>query len=120
MLDDASRDQSLRWLEGLPPGYFALVMATGILAIAFQMIGQLWLYEVMSVLTWVFWGGLLLLSAWRLLRFPHAVKIDLLNIRRGGDQYCGDIISPAWLSTVGDGVLGDGLFVMVSFVVPEF
>ena len=82
MLDDASRDQSLRWLEGLPPGYFALVMATGILAIAFQMIGQLWLYEVMSVLTWVFWGGLLLLSAWRLLRFPHAVKIDLLNIRR--------------------------------------
>ncbi|WMP17762.1 tellurite resistance/C4-dicarboxylate transporter family protein [Thiothrix lacustris] len=82
MLDDASRDQSLRWLEGLPPGYFALVMATGILAIAFQMIGQLWLYEAMSVLTGIFWVVLLLLSAWRLLRFPHAVKIDLLNIRR--------------------------------------
>ena len=78
----ASRDQSLRWLEGLPPGYFALVMATGILAIAFQIIEQPWLYEVMSVLTGFAWVVLLLLSAWRLALFPHAVKIDLLNIRR--------------------------------------
>ncbi len=64
------------------PGYFALAMATGILSIAFGMVGQDSLSEVLFWLTLVAWGTLLGLSAWRLVRFPHAVKIDLLNIRR--------------------------------------
>lgn len=79
---ELSTEKPHRWLEGLPPGYFALVMATGILAFAFDMIGQTILSQVMTVLTLVAWLSLLLLSSWRLFSFPHAVKIDLLNIRR--------------------------------------
>lgn len=82
MPEQTSPGSTLRWLEGLPPGYFALVMATGILAFAFNMIGQALLSTLMAILSFIAWLVLLVLSAWRLLRFPHAVKIDLLNIRR--------------------------------------
>lgn len=74
--------EHLRWLEALPPGYFALVMATGILAIALDWIGFPRLSHVWFGLTVVAWGGLVLLSSARLWLFPHAVKVDLLNIRR--------------------------------------
>lgn len=78
----APDNTALRWLEGLPPGYFALVMATGILAFAFNMIGLPLLSGVFVGLTLLAWLVLVGLSMWRLLRFPRAVKIDLLNIRR--------------------------------------
>lgn len=74
--------RSLDWLEHLFPGNFALVMATGILSLAFEMQGQLilaqWLYAG-AVLAWLI---LIFLSCWRLIRFPSAVVADLLNIRR--------------------------------------
>lgn len=73
---------SLRWLEGLFPGYFALVMATGILSFAFAITNQPLLAEGMFFGTLLAWFVLLFLSSWRLLQFPHAVKIDLLNVRR--------------------------------------
>ncbi|WGZ96203.1 MAG: hypothetical protein QJT81_09590 [Candidatus Thiothrix putei] len=81
-LENLKDNNTLRWLEGLPPGYFAVAMASGILSIAFDMIGQTLLAEglfMAALLTWVIMLGL---SAWRLWRFPQAVKIDLLNIRR--------------------------------------
>ena len=40
MTQSIPNDNTLRWLEGLPPGYFAVAMASGILSIAFDMIGQ--------------------------------------------------------------------------------
>lgn len=73
---------ALRWLEGLFPGYFALVMATGMLAIALDWIGFPRLSDGMFGLTVLSWCVLAGLSSARLWRFPHAVKIDLLNIRR--------------------------------------
>lgn len=77
-----SNNTSLRWLEGLFPGYFALVMATGILSFSFDMMGQALLSQVLFGGAVLAWGILLFLSLWRLLWFPHAVRIDLLNIRR--------------------------------------
>lgn len=73
---------SLRWLEGLFPGYFALVMATGILSFAFGITDHPVLADWMFRGAVLAWFVLLFLSAWRLLQFPHAVKIDLLNVRR--------------------------------------
>ncbi|MDD5394005.1 MAG: tellurite resistance/C4-dicarboxylate transporter family protein [Thiothrix sp.] len=64
------------------PGYFALVMASGILSFAFNLVGQHFLSESLFGVTLLAWVVLLFLSAWRLLRFPKAVQIDLLNIRR--------------------------------------
>lgn len=77
-----SPEKSLRWLEGLFPGYFALVMATGILSFAFRITGYPRLAEGMFFVALLAWLILLFLSSWRLLQFPHAVKIDLLNVRR--------------------------------------
>lgn len=78
----SSSHTSLRWLEGLFPGYFALVMASGILSFAFNMTGWSVLAELLFGVAVAAWLVLLVLSVWRLLCFPHAVRIDLLNIRR--------------------------------------
>ena len=80
--ENSKNNNALRWLEGLPPGYFAVAMASGILSIAFDMIGQNVLAEGLFVAALLAWVVMLGLSAWRLWRFPQAVKIDLLNIRR--------------------------------------
>lgn len=73
---------SLSWLEGLPPGYFALVMSSGIISYAFHKIGIPMLADALYVLTLLAWMCLIFLSVWRVIRFPQAVKIDLLSIRR--------------------------------------
>ena len=73
---------SLSWLEGLPPGYFALIMSTGILSFAFDKIGMPLLSDALYVLTLFAWVCLVCLSVWRVMRFPQAVRIDLLSIRR--------------------------------------
>ena len=73
---------SLGWLEGLPPGYFALVMSTGILSYGFDKIGIPALSDALYALTLFSWACLVFLSIWRLIRFPQAVRIDLLSIRR--------------------------------------
>lgn len=74
--------QRLRWLEALSPGNFALVMASGIISFAFDKIGMPLLAAVLFGVTALAWVVLAILSCWRVLRFPHAVRIDLLNIRR--------------------------------------
>lgn len=72
---------SLRWLEGLSPRYFALAMATGIISFAFEKIGFSVLSDTLFVVTLFAWICLVMLSIWRVIRFPRAVRIDLLNIR---------------------------------------
>jgi len=72
----------LRWLEGLFPGYFALVMATGIISIAFDRIGQPQLSDILFGVTLIAWISLIVLSCWRVIQFPHAVRVDLLSPRR--------------------------------------
>lgn len=63
----------------LSPGYFALVMATGIVSIGLHDVG---VYELSATLLWitvvcyaVLWG----LFIWRAIAFPHHVRSDLRN-----------------------------------------
>lgn len=72
----------LRWLEGLFPGYFALVMATGILSIAFDRMDWPLLSDVLLGVTLIAWISLIVLSGWRVIQFPYAVRVDLLSPRR--------------------------------------
>ncbi len=79
-LSDSS--EPLRWLKTLSPSYFAQVMATGIMSFAFDLTGHTLLADWLFWLALLAWVVLIGLSVWRLMRFPQAVKADLLNIRR--------------------------------------
>ena len=69
----------LGWLKNLYPGYFAFTMATGIIAVALDMLEMPMLSDVMYVITVATWCVLLFLYTWRLVRFPGAVWGDLMN-----------------------------------------
>ena len=68
-------------LQGLHPGNFALVMSSGIIAIALRTLDFPRLADVMCVFAIAAWLVLVGLSSLRALRFWHAVRIDLLNPR---------------------------------------
>ena len=63
------------------PGNFALVMASGILSLGFRTLGMATMADVMAAAALGAWGLLLALSALRLMLYPGAVRIDLLNPR---------------------------------------
>lgn len=71
-----------RAVEGLTPGYFALVMATGIVSVGMDLRG----FRVMSViLLWlcaIAFVVLLVLTAWRLVAFRRALVDDFMDSRR--------------------------------------
>ena len=69
----------LSWLKNLYPGYFALTMSTGMIAIALDMHERPTLSEVFYVATLISWCTLTGLYAWRLMRFPKIVWADLMN-----------------------------------------
>ncbi len=68
-------------LEALHPGNFALVMSTGIISVGFGVLHYPGLSDLMALVAVVAWLVLLALSALRLLRYPSAVRTDLLNPR---------------------------------------
>jgi tellurite resistance protein TehA-like permease len=77
------RDRVGRAVEGLTPGYFALVMATGILSVGMHL-------ERFDILSAVLLGVccsafvvLLALTGWRLVAYRSAVVEDFTNPRRG-------------------------------------
>ena len=79
----ARRFPLLTWLtggvRGLSPAYFALVMATGIVAIASERAG---LHAIDVVLLWLNMGQYLLLwilTSWRLLHYRRALLDDLTD-----------------------------------------
>lgn len=65
------------WLATLDPGYFALVMATGIVSVACRLLGITLLAEVLLVATVVGFVVLLLAYLTRALRFPHRFTATL-------------------------------------------
>lgn len=77
----ATCTSKLRWLEEMYPGYFTLTMATGIIAIALNMLDMKVLSDVLYWLTLITWGTLFIVYTWRLIRFPKAVFADLMNPR---------------------------------------
>jgi tellurite resistance protein TehA-like permease len=70
-------------LETLHPAYFALIMATGIVALATYLHG---IYVLSSVLFWLnalFFITLTIMTVVRIVRYPDAFAADLRNHRRG-------------------------------------
>jgi len=74
-----SDSAKLVWLKELYPGYFALTMATGIIAIALDMLEMPMLSDVMYVIALISWFTLLGLYTWRLIQFPKIVWSELTS-----------------------------------------
>jgi tellurite resistance protein TehA-like permease len=70
-------------LETLHPAYFALVMATGIVALGCQLLKMAWVAEALFGLNLALFAVLLALTIARILWFPGRLVADLLNYRRG-------------------------------------
>lgn len=82
MTDDLAR-RLRHAVEGLTPGYFALVMASGIISIGLRLDGYIALSVlllVVCVVSFLTLGGL---TAWRLLAYRDAVVDDFTDPRRG-------------------------------------
>jgi tellurite resistance protein TehA-like permease len=70
-------------IAGLFPGYFALVMATGIIAIGSEQQEIDWLGEVLYVIAAVAYGVLGVLVVVRLIRHPQRLIADLTSHAKG-------------------------------------
>jgi tellurite resistance protein TehA-like permease len=93
-------------LAGLFPGYFALVMATGVLAVGAQLESIEWLADVLLAVACVAYVVLVGLYAARLLRYRVRFLEDLTSHARG----------PAFLTIVaGTNVLGSAAVVVASW-----
>lgn len=71
-----------RAIEGLTPGYFALVMATGIVSVGLDLADR---STLSLVLLWIGVGAhvlLIVLTLWRIVAYTRAVVDDLLDPRR--------------------------------------
>jgi tellurite resistance protein TehA-like permease len=71
-----------RMVEGLTPGYFALVMATGIISLGLDLSGYRLLSTVLFAVCAVSYLLLVVLNAWRLVAFRSAVLDDFREARR--------------------------------------
>lgn len=67
----------------LNPGYFALVMATGIVSVGVRDRDVRWLSVLLMLVAAVSYLVLVLLNAWRIARFRAEVYADLADPRRG-------------------------------------
>src|SRR6476620_4045181 len=70
-------------LAALYPGYFALVMATGIVSVAGYQLGFYWVAWILFVINIVAYGFRSLQTVARLVRFPPRLLADLVDYRRG-------------------------------------
>ena len=71
--------KQLTWLKDLYPGYFSLSMASGIIAIALNMLEMLVLSDIFYVFTLMSWLSILVLYTVRLLLFPKVVWAELTH-----------------------------------------
>lgn len=85
------------WLRDFFPGYFALVMGTGIVAVAARLLGYALVSWVLFAIALVSYAVLWIVLLARLARFPRIVAREFANHERG----------PAFLTIVAaNGVLG--------------
>ena len=80
---DSLRERTVHAVAGLTPGYFALVMATGIVSVGLHLENRdaaSWLLLVLSGAAFLV---LLVLTAWRFAVFRDAVVEDFTDPRRG-------------------------------------
>jgi tellurite resistance protein TehA-like permease len=72
-----------RAVEGLAPGYFALVMASGIISVGMNLEGFAAISWVLLVIAASAFVVLLSLTAWRFVAYRQAIKDDFIDPRRG-------------------------------------
>ena len=70
-------------IAGLFPGYFALVMATGIVSLAAHLLGMSVIAGALFLLNGMLYVGLWLLTLLRIVRYPRRVFADLIDHLRG-------------------------------------
>lgn len=70
-------------IESLNPAYFGLVMATGIVSLAIDMLGMHLLARVLFWLNLPAYTVLVVLTGWRLMRHTRAFGSDLVSHQRG-------------------------------------
>ena len=76
------RERGAHTPEHLSPGYFALVMATGIVSIGADLRGWATLSVVLLVITAVAYAVLVVLTVWRIVAFRHAIAHDARDTRK--------------------------------------
>jgi tellurite resistance protein TehA-like permease len=69
-------------VEGLTPGYFALVMGTGIVSVGLQLEGHRALSVALMVIAVVAYAVLVVLTLARMVLFPRAIRDDFTEPRR--------------------------------------
>lgn len=78
----ARRGPGREGVRTLNPGYFALVMATGIVSVGMRTPHVYWLSVLLLWLTGIEYAVLVLLNVWRLTAFRSAAAADLFNPSR--------------------------------------
>ncbi|QIE54717.1 C4-dicarboxylate ABC transporter [Pikeienuella piscinae] len=68
--------------RGLFPGYFALVMATGVISIACEHLGMRTIALALVAVNWVAYPTLCALTLARAIRFPRLLMLDLFDHRK--------------------------------------
>jgi tellurite resistance protein TehA-like permease len=115
-------------LATLHPASFAMVMATGIVSIACQLLGPSWLAWPLFSINIAFYAALWLLTVARIVRYPQRVIADVLHHGRAagffttvaatcvlGSQTI--LIAGAWRAAAGLWALGIGLWAAVTYTV---
>ncbi len=92
-------------VERLPPAYFALVMATGIVSVASHLLGLHGVALVLLAVNAASYVALIALNVARAVRFPASVLADLADHRRGVGFFT---------AVAATGVLGAQLVVVVA------
>ena len=75
--------KNLTWIKQLYPGYFAFVMATGIISIALYMLGMTWLAMQLFFINKVAFVVLWFFTLVRLVLYSHDMIADLTDHSRG-------------------------------------
>lgn len=92
-------------IEHLFPGYFALVMATGIVSVAARTVGIPWVPEVLLAINLVAYVVLVLMSLARAICYPRRILHDISDHSRGAGFFtlvAGTCVLGAQLTVVGD------------------
>lgn len=76
-------DRTRQAVETLTPGYFALVMASGIISVGLELKDRTFLSALLLGICIASFVVLLGLNVWRLVSFPAAVREDFMDPRRG-------------------------------------
>src|SRR5262249_36641450 len=76
-------DQPGSPVAALPPGIFAMVMASGIIAVASSQQGISWLADTLYLVAAVMYVVLILMLLWRIVRFPRPFWADVTSHAQG-------------------------------------